>query len=554
MKNNATSIIYLLLLTVIVSLITYYRILVQIDMGPVSDSVVFLSNALVFAGQSTGYSNLLFPPLFSFIVSWFFILGYVSATAIFVLDGVLFILGVIGLFFFLKIRFNNLQSFLGGLLYATFPIVLTILGLGLSDLASVSFSIWAIYFLVLAVKNDSKFFYLAFPLAMLAFLTRYNSALLIFPIFLYIMINRVKINYNKFFIGIVASILTIIPVFILFYETFGNILSPFISFGSTSTIVSVTTNNPYYNPNVFFFLEKFPALIGTQGIVIILILVFSIILLLFYRLIVKTYDKESIFHDFTFRNHAKNMKLILFTSFLIIFLVSFGNTSYFLSELLFLVLSYIFYELSKNKFKDMDIHIMVFSWFMAFFIFHSIFVIKDVRYFVAMAPPVAYFMILGLSEISKRMRFNIKNFNLTFSVITITITSIILLSTASQIPLILQTNQDNVLFNEQLESASQWFENYDPNYKDKNIYSDLGPNFSWYLKTNVKPMPIFHGNQTFLNGIIDFTFSQEDSNKFNNYLKSNNADYYFSVRQGLNLLDYTPIKQFGNLILYKKKT
>lgn len=67
-------------------------------------------------------------------------------------------------------------------------------------------------------------------------------------------------------------------------------------------------------------------------------------------------------------------------------------------------------------------------------------------------------------------------------------------------------------------------------------------------------MPIFHGNQAFLNGIIDFTFSQEDSNKFNNYLKSNNADYYFSVRQGLNLSDYTPIKQFGNLILYKKKT
>ncbi len=45
--------------------------------------------------------------------------------------------------------------------------------------------------------------------------------------------------------------------------------------------------------------------------------------------------------------------------------------------------------------------------------------------------------------------------------------------------------------------ASQWFISYDPDYKNQNIYSDLWPNFSWYLKTNVKPVPIFKDNQTF---------------------------------------------------------
>ena len=60
-----STIILLILLTIIVSLITYYRILVQIDMGPVSDSFDFLSNALVFVGQGTGYSDLLRPPFFS---------------------------------------------------------------------------------------------------------------------------------------------------------------------------------------------------------------------------------------------------------------------------------------------------------------------------------------------------------------------------------------------------------------------------------------------------------------------------------------------------------
>ena len=60
LNKNINSIIFLLLLTLIVSVITYYRILVQIDIGPVSDTVLtFFTNALVFAGQGTGYSDLL---------------------------------------------------------------------------------------------------------------------------------------------------------------------------------------------------------------------------------------------------------------------------------------------------------------------------------------------------------------------------------------------------------------------------------------------------------------------------------------------------------------
>ncbi len=50
----------------------------------------------------------------------------------------------------------------------------------------------------------------------------------------------------------------------------------------------------------------------------------------------------------------------------------------------------------------------------------------------------------------------------------------------------MNANNDITLADEQIEMASKWFVNYDPNYKNKNIYSDLSPNFSWYLNTNVK--------------------------------------------------------------------
>ena len=210
LKNHVNSIIFLLLLTVIVSLITYYRVLVQMQIGPVSDSFDFLSNALVFAGQGIGYSDLFRPPLFPFIISLFFRLGYIFSSTIFALDGLIFIFGVIGMFMLLKLQFNNIESFLGGLLYATFPIVISLLGFGFSDLASVSFTIWTFYFLILAVKKDSKFFYLTFPFFILAFLTRYNNILMIFPILLYLTINRGRINFKNLYIGIFASILTIL--------------------------------------------------------------------------------------------------------------------------------------------------------------------------------------------------------------------------------------------------------------------------------------------------------------------------------------------------------
>ena len=83
LKKHTNSIIFLVLLTIIVSIITYYRILIQYQIGPVSDSIDFFTDALVFAGHGIGYSDLSRPPLFPFIISLFIRLGYTSINTIF---------------------------------------------------------------------------------------------------------------------------------------------------------------------------------------------------------------------------------------------------------------------------------------------------------------------------------------------------------------------------------------------------------------------------------------------------------------------------------------
>lgn len=548
-------IIFLILLTVMVSVITYYRIMVQVEMGPVSDSFDFLSNALVYAGQGTGYYDLTRPPFFSFIISLFFRLGFVSTITIFAVDGGLFVFGVIGLYLLLKTWFSDLESFLGALLYATFPVVLTVLGVGFSDLASVSFTIWSFYFLVLAVNKDSKFFYLSFPFAMLAFLTRYNSALIIFPIFLYILINKEKVNLKNMFFGLIASLLIIMPVFIFFYQKFGNILYPILNTGATSTSISFSTESAAYDPNLLFFIQKFPAFIGPQGITVLFMIVFGFVLYLLIKFIRKEKFNKISLKGLNLDSRMNIIKFIIFLGLILTFLVTFGQTNYFASELLFFVTVYLFYDITKNlKHENIDAHLLFLSWFMVFFIFQSIFIIKDNRYFVLMAPPVTYFMILGLRGISNRLNVKIRNRNIVFTSMAIVLTVIMLIATASQIPDILHANDNKVIANENMVMASQWFINYDPGYKNQNIYSDLYPNFSWYLKTDVKPVPVFKDNQTFQNGVKNYTFNQADSNMFNQYLNSNNADYYFCLRPGLNLTSYTPIKQFGNVTIYKRNS
>jgi len=76
------------------------------------------------------------------------------------------------------------------------------------------------------------------------------------------------------------------------------------------------------------------------------------------------------------------------------------------------------------------------------------------------------------------------------------------------------------------------------NYKNKNIYSNYLVQISAGSQTNVKDVPIFKDNKTIQNsGFHNITtFNQEDSNAFNHFLETNNADYYFSLfSQDLNI-------------------
>ncbi|HML05681.1 MAG TPA: glycosyltransferase family 39 protein [Methanobacterium sp.] len=535
--------ILMAILAIIISLIAYYKTLIQIELGPEWDTYDFLANALVFAGKGIGYSDPTRPPIISFLTSIFFDFNYVSESVILIIDGIGFILGVIGLYLLFNLRFNPLLSFLGSLLFATFPIVLRWVSVGYSDIFSISILIWVVYLTIMGIKRDSRYFYLSFPLLMTAFLTRYSSALIIIPIGFYIIVNRKYINLKNLFIGILLSFLVLVPVLIFFAIKFGNPLLPFLIFvGGTQQAVSI--DNFAFNPDPLYFINRLPLYISAAGVTAILVSFLGIFLYLISKSkkvtnYIKSLSLEKI--------KARKIEIMLFIILFVSFMATFSKISYIASEIIFFFIVCLLFQLLKNLNKNIDMDLLFLSWFMVYFIFNSVFMVKVDRYFISMAPALSYFLMLGLSWTTAKICIKFKNINLTSVFLVLTLISIIFISTFSFLSSIPHENS-----NTNVVESSNWLKDYDPNYQHKIIYTDyFWPNYSWYLKMNVKAMPLLTAEKSY-DKLEYYKPNNNENIAYNKELSKNNVDYYFSIIPNLNLTSYQPIKRFGFITLYKK--
>ena len=542
----------LFILTLITVGITFYLLMVQMKIGvPYWDVFNYLNNALYFIGAGNG-SFLYLPPVVPLFTSIFFKMGYTSFNAIFIIDSILFIIGVIGLYLLLNQRFNKIQSFTGSLMYISFPVVLSWVATGGIDIPGVSFSIWAIYFAVLGVKKDSRFLYLVIPITMLAFLTRYTAGLILMPILFYAVINIKHIkNVKKVSLGILSEVISLLAAFIYVYAKLGTIKSFYNLLLNVSTFTYMGVSDVAYNPDKWYYLHNILNYIsvspfqgtyqqvlnpssGFPSILAYMITLTAVIGIIFY-----------IYRALNLKiNNTSNLKLNLHNSIkiavLIVLIVSFiitvSNMPYIISEVIFFAICCLLFILLKNpKSKNLDLDLMFFSWFGAYLIFQSILTIKVDRYFITMAPALAYFLILGLSEFMDKIKPKIRNSSLkswgVYSII-----GLIFLSSAA-VTYIGHTPKK--CFTVDIGDASNWIKGYDPSYKDKKIYSDYPPAASWYLKKGV-------------NGAYPRFFNNSEG--FSKWLQKNNVDYYIDSlsEPKPNLKGYHIIKTVGTVTVYGK--
>lgn len=548
----------LTILILITGVLVAYLLKVQIKIGvPYWDVFNYLNNALHFANMgSNGVVNHL-PPMIPVVTSLVFRMGYVSVDVIFIISGLIFILGVIGLYLLLKERFNPTKSLAGSLIFISLPAVMAWAVSGGIDLPGVVFSIWALYFLVIGLKKDSKFLFLVLPLLVVSLLTRYTAGLIVIPMIFYILanLNQVKeiLHIKKVILGILIELgvlLAIFTYFILQLDTsalFGLFFDVVTSSSSGVEDVAYNSNFLYFLQNSLNYISLGPVqgtyrqlLNPSEGIPSILAYIIGIISVIgissyIYRVL--STEKED---DISRVNLANLGKIIVILVLFMGLVLSFYSKSLILSEILLLVLVYLLYRfMARGKFEvdsKLALDLMFISWFGAYFIFHGILPFKVDRYFITMAPAFTYFIILGLSQFIGELKPRIKGLNSKSGWVYLMVALICLSSaTATYIG---HTPQKT--FTVDISNASEWIKGYDPSYSSKVIGSDYPNAVTWYLHQDTTGAYLKNYNNTV---------------EFANYLHENGVYYYFdSNKSHPNLKGYRIIKTFGVVAIYEKTT
>ncbi len=548
----------LTILILITGVLVAYLLKVQIKIGvPYWDVFNYLNNALHFANMgSNGVVNHL-PPLIPVVTSLVFRMGYVSVDVIFIITGLIFILGVIGLYLLLKERFDPTKSLAGSLIFISLPVIMAWAVSGGIDLPGVVFSIWALYFLVIGLKKDSKFLFLVLPLLVVSLLTRYTAGLIVIPMIFYILanLNQVKeiLHIKKVILGILIELgvlLAIFTYFILQLDTsalFGLFFDVVTSSSSGVEDVAYNSNFLYFLQNSLNYISLGPVqgtyrqlLNPSEGIPSILAYIIGIISVIgissyIYRVL--STEKED---DISRANLANLGKIIVILVLFTGLVLSFYNKSLILSEILLLVLVYLLYRfMARGKFEmdsKLALDLMFISWFGAYFIFHGILPFKVDRYFITMAPAFTYFIILGLSQFIGELKPRIKGLNSKSGWVYLMVALICLSSaTATYIG---HTPQKT--FTVDISNASEWIKGYDPSYSSKVIGSDYPNAVTWYLHQDTTGAYLKNYNNTV---------------EFANYLHENGVYYYFdSNKSHPNLKGYRIIKTFGVVAIYEKTT
>jgi len=542
-RVNRLNLICIIILLVTVSLVVYFRIKMQITISPFWDTYAYLANALEFAGLGTGYLELDRPPLLPFLTSILFRMGFVSEVAIYLVDGIIFIFGTIGLYLFLKLRFNSVESLAGATVFISFPLTLAWLGLGYVDLAAVSFSIWAMYTTVLAVQKNPKFFYLAFPLAMLAFLTRFTAGFIIFPMLLYIFMGGHYLKDFKHMLrGILVSFLIIIPYLVFIYQKTGD---PFFSIMWSFSFREESFQEHFaYSADPFYYLHNLASYISTQGYLhnwIYYLFIFILIIgaIIYFYNIFKDWRLDDAWK--ISMSSVKKIKIIFLVLLGAGFIITFSNINYIISNLMVLFMCYVAYDLLKNR-QKIDLDILFFSWFMVQFVTQSLFAIKVDRYFLTMTPALTYFIILGVHEISRKISINFRNFNLTTYIFPCLMVIVALSATFIYLHDVQENNdnymtvdfQKNQLIDDNMDVIVQELINYDPSYQDKRVQSEIWPGFVWKLKTNMEQQPTYN-----------------TTDELNHWLEKKDIDYYISLNP-VNISSYLALTEYNNMTLYQK--
>ena len=507
-----------------------------------SDIYVYLASALDYAGMNYGHiSDLGYmsnSPLICYLTSLLFKLGFVSINSIFLVTAIFSISGIFAMYVFLKIRFSNLLSFIGALLYSSFSLTLFYFANGMLDVPAVAMTLWTLVFTVAAVNKNPKYYILVSVFFVMTFFTRFTTIYIISLIVLYILKNHDLINLMESFIHDKSAFKQKIRLFFKSNEFKWICLSSIVGFAIVIYVFHVILSydapisyfsgamgsigrfhnpkDPNYIVDKFFYIKNYLSLLFANKITspmqiekfrhasimayLILGILFSGFLIKFMNVLKnKEFYKNNI-EKIQFRSHkSENILKISIIIIFVLSVVSFKFNYLYSVFLLWIVLIIVQSLIKKYPSINQDffsLSLVCFGLFSFYFIIFSFMHLKCVRYILPTFPAFVYFVIYALENIlnfikcgweekslddsdSKKAK---SDFRLRLSQLIPVVMILLLLFTAFNFINTVEIDDWSLNF----DSASNFLLDYDSDYQSKEIGVDVGDRYyEWYFLKDV---------------------------------------------------------------------
>lgn len=558
--RNKVDLYYVLFLVALLLIIGIPKLLSQYSIGIGNwDTYLYLENGRTFSKMGWGDVPSIAPVLPMMLSKLFLIAGHPYQEAIFNVDVVSYIVGVITLYLILRFKFDRNTSFTGSIIYATFTLLYSWVAIGGNDIIGVTGTLLTVYFVLVAHNYDTRFYYIALPVAAYAFLTRYTAGVMLFALIFYLIINKISLReIRDIIIGAVLGVISISWFLNQFNKTLG---TPFPFLGQFSGTVSNTqVLDSGYLPDTWYYIMHIPnylnsiipakstfnAVVNPMGNIptllsyVFIFLMIAGFILIFYN-IYKCSENNTNRKFFT----AANIILLLcgvVAGLICVFTLI--HVSYIVTNILFLlVMSIIWLLLRDYDIKCLDYDLLMISLFVVYLVFQSILSTKNDRYFITVLPFIAYFISNAISYIYKFLdRKIILKRNIKISTIATVIVAVLLVGNS----LAFVDDMPHNNHYRDVEDSCEWLINYYPDYNNSTIiYSDNWPAVTWYMN--------IYGQR----GVPD-TSSNESALLFSTVILSQNSTHegalFYIDTNSVEKIDYpglTMIKRIGDVAIYE---
>lgn len=539
-----------------------------------SDIYVYLASALDFAGMNHNHISsvgaLYNSPFICYLTSLLFKLGFVDVNSIYFVTGVFSILGIFAMYIFLRVRFSNMLSLVGTLLYSSFSLTLFYFANGMLDVPAVALMLWTLIFAVAAADRNPKYYVLVALFFVMSFFTRYTTGFIAIIVALYILkeydlVNLVecliqsrdefKQRLVSFFkssefkwMCISLIIVAAIVAYVFYVISSFNAPVNYLNTAANSVDRFHRPHDPNYILDKLFYVKNYLSLLFANEITSPMqiekfsnpsVMSYLMMAILFFGFLIKSINiiKNKDFYrnnvsKITFRTPtSENVLKVAVVVCFVLSIISF-KFNYLYSVFLLLLMLVIVQSLVKKydavNMNNFSLSLVCFGLFSFYMVIFSFMHLKCVRYILPTLPAFAYFVIYALENILDYIRYGWEDkssdkpevksdLRLRASQIIPIVMIVLLLFTAFNFTNTVEIDDLSLNFH----TAANFLLDYDPDYQSKDIGVNTGDRYyEWYFKKDVDRINVNRFNSS----DYDYVFVYDDLD---------NQDYHEVYRHGI---------------------